>query len=48
MADFALRPARADDARAMAEVFAAVAAERDGIATKPPVAGGDDLGRFLG
>jgi RimJ/RimL family protein N-acetyltransferase len=37
MADFAVRPARADDARAMAEVFAAVAAERDGIATEPPV-----------
>jgi [ribosomal protein S18]-alanine N-acetyltransferase len=37
MADFAVRSARADDARAMAEVFAAVAAERDGIATEPPV-----------
>lgn len=37
MADFTVRPARADDARAMAEVFAAVAAERDGIATEPPV-----------
>jgi len=32
-----VRPARAGDARAMAEVFAAVAAERDGIATEPPV-----------
>jgi [ribosomal protein S18]-alanine N-acetyltransferase len=37
MADFTVRPARADDARAMADVFAAVAAERDGIATEPPV-----------
>ena len=37
MADFAVRPARADDAQAMADVFAAVAAERDGIATEPPV-----------
>ena len=37
MADFVVRPARADDARAMAEMFAAVAAERDGIATEPPV-----------
>ena len=32
-----MRPARAGDALAMAEVFAAVAAERDGIATEPPV-----------
>ena len=32
-----MRPARAGDARAMAEIFAAVAAERDGIATEPPV-----------
>jgi len=37
MAEFWVRPARADDARAMAELFAAVAAERDGIATEPPV-----------
>jgi RimJ/RimL family protein N-acetyltransferase len=37
MAEFTVRPARAGDARAMAEVFAAVAAERDGIATEPPV-----------
>ncbi len=37
MAEFAVRPARAGDARAMAEVFAAVAEERDGIATEPPV-----------
>ncbi len=37
MAEFVVRPARPDDARAMAEIFAAVAAERDGIATEPPV-----------
>ena len=32
-----MRPASADDARALAELFAAVAEERDGIATEPPV-----------
>jgi [ribosomal protein S18]-alanine N-acetyltransferase len=37
MADFIVRPARAADARAMAQLFAAVAQERDGIATEPPV-----------
>jgi RimJ/RimL family protein N-acetyltransferase len=37
MAEFVVRPARAGDARAMAGLFAAVAAERDGIATEPPV-----------
>jgi RimJ/RimL family protein N-acetyltransferase len=37
VAEFVVRAARADDARAMAEVFAAVAQERDGIATEPPV-----------
>jgi RimJ/RimL family protein N-acetyltransferase len=37
MAEFGVRAARADDARAMAELFAAVAAEHDGIATEPPV-----------
>jgi L-amino acid N-acyltransferase YncA len=37
MAEFTVRPAQAGDARAMAELFAAVAAERDGIATEPPV-----------
>jgi [ribosomal protein S18]-alanine N-acetyltransferase len=37
MAQFAVRPASADDARAMAELFAAVAQERDAIATEPPV-----------
>jgi ribosomal protein S18 acetylase RimI-like enzyme len=37
MAQLAVRPAAAGDARAMAEIFAAVAEERDGIATEPPV-----------
>jgi putative acetyltransferase len=37
MTQFAVRPASADDARAMAEIFAAVAEERDGIASEPPV-----------
>ncbi|MGN6172710.1 MAG: GNAT family N-acetyltransferase, partial [Streptosporangiaceae bacterium] len=37
MAQFVVRPASADDARAMAEIFATVAAEYDGIATEPPV-----------
>ncbi len=37
VAQFVVRPARAGDARAMAEIFAAVAGERDGIATEPPV-----------
>lgn len=37
MAQFVVRPASADDARATAELFAAVAEERDAIATEPPV-----------
>jgi L-amino acid N-acyltransferase YncA len=37
MREFGIRPAQAADARAMAELFAAVAAECDGIATEPPV-----------
>jgi RimJ/RimL family protein N-acetyltransferase len=37
MAEFVVRPGRTGDARAMAEMFAAVAEERDGIATEPPV-----------
>jgi RimJ/RimL family protein N-acetyltransferase len=37
MAEFEVRPGRADDGRAMAELFAVVAQERDGIATEPPV-----------
>ena len=32
-----IRPAREDDRRALAEQFAAVAEERDGIATEPPI-----------
>ncbi len=35
--DYVVRPAQAGDARTMAELMAAVAAERDGIATEPPV-----------
>lgn len=34
---FEIRPARDGDRRALAELFAAVAEERDGIATEPPV-----------
>jgi ribosomal protein S18 acetylase RimI-like enzyme len=34
---FEVRRARVEDARALAELFAAVAEERDGIATEPPV-----------
>jgi RimJ/RimL family protein N-acetyltransferase len=37
VAEFEVRRARREDARAMAEVFAAVAEERDGIASEPPV-----------
>src|SRR6266851_10326604 len=37
VAEFVVRPARAGDARAMAELMAAVAQEGDGIATEPPV-----------
>jgi RimJ/RimL family protein N-acetyltransferase len=37
VAQFGIRPARAGDGRAMAELFASVAEERDGIATEPPV-----------
>ena len=37
MAQFTVRPATIGDARAMAELFAAVAEERTGIATEPPV-----------
>jgi spermidine synthase/RimJ/RimL family protein N-acetyltransferase len=35
--DYEVRQARAEDAHQMARLFAAVAAERDGIATEPPV-----------
>ena len=34
---FLVRPARDDDRLPLAELFAAVAEERDGIATEPPV-----------
>jgi len=37
VSSFEVRPARDDDRRGMAEVFAAVAEERDAIATEPPV-----------
>ncbi len=37
MAEFAVRAAAVGDARALAELFAAVAGERDGIATEPPI-----------
>jgi ribosomal protein S18 acetylase RimI-like enzyme len=36
-ASFQIRPARDDDRLALAILFAAVAEERDGIATEPPV-----------
>jgi RimJ/RimL family protein N-acetyltransferase len=36
-APFQIRPARDDDRLALAVLFAAVAEERDGIATEPPV-----------
>jgi ribosomal protein S18 acetylase RimI-like enzyme len=37
VAQFTVRPATAGDAQAMATLFAAVAGERTGIATEPPV-----------
>jgi RimJ/RimL family protein N-acetyltransferase len=37
MAEFTIRGARPEDAPAMAQLFAAVAAERDRIGTEPPV-----------
>jgi len=46
MAEFVVRPARAGDAPAMAELMAAVAAERDGIATEPPVDIGERTALF--
>src|SRR5215469_11228887 len=46
VAEFVVRAARAGDARAMAEVFAAVAQERDGIATEPPVDIGQRAAQF--
>lgn len=46
MADFTVRPALASDAEAMAKLFAAVATERDGIATEPPVDVGERAAQF--
>ena len=46
MAEFTVRFARASDGRAMAELFAAVAEERDGIATEPPVDVAERAARF--
>ena len=46
MAQFTVRPASAGDAQAMAELFAAVAGERDGIATEPPVDIGERTAQF--
>jgi RimJ/RimL family protein N-acetyltransferase len=37
VAEFVVRPAHPADGRAQAKLFAAVAEERDGIATEPPV-----------
>ena len=37
MAEYEIRQARPEDGRALAELFATVAEERDGIATEPPV-----------
>jgi L-amino acid N-acyltransferase YncA len=37
VAEFVIRPARPEDASAMARLFAAVAGERDRIGTEPPV-----------
>jgi RimJ/RimL family protein N-acetyltransferase len=44
--EFTVRPAVPGDARAMAELFAAVAQERDGIATEPPVDVGQRTAQF--
>lgn len=46
MAEFTVRPATAADARPMAELFAAVAAERTGIASEPPVDVEERTARF--
>ena len=46
MAQFTVRPASAADARAMAELFAAVAEERTGIASEPPVDVEERTARF--
>jgi ribosomal protein S18 acetylase RimI-like enzyme len=46
MAAFTVRAAAEADARAMAELFAAVAAERTGIASEPPVDVEERAARF--
>jgi RimJ/RimL family protein N-acetyltransferase len=46
VAQFTVRRAAADDAPAMAALFAAVAAEGDGIATEPPVDVGERTATF--
>ena len=46
MADFEVRQARAKDGRALAQLFAEVAEERDGIASEPPVDVDARTGRF--
>src|SRR5262249_56155297 len=46
MGKFEARPGRAGDARAMEELFAWVAGERDGIATEPPVDLDERAARF--
>jgi RimJ/RimL family protein N-acetyltransferase len=46
MAEFAIRQAHEADARAIAELFAAVAEERTGIATEPPVDIDERTARF--
>jgi [ribosomal protein S18]-alanine N-acetyltransferase len=43
---FTVRAAEASDSRAMAELFAAVAGERTGIATEPPVDIDERLAQF--
>jgi RimJ/RimL family protein N-acetyltransferase len=48
VAEFVVRPARSGDARPMVELFAAVAAERDGIATEPPVDIEQRVAQFAG
>jgi RimJ/RimL family protein N-acetyltransferase len=48
MVQFEIRPTQADDAWAMAELFASVAGERDGIATEPPVDIGERAAVFAG
>jgi len=46
VAQFTVRPATVGDARGMAELFAAVAEERNGIASEPPVDLAERTARF--